>query len=237
MLFQGLHIPPSGSKQSILQQETRKRVWACLIACEAGCSVTFGRPFGLGTSHLIRMAVPLNVNDEVSFSPVSMVCCIRADIVLATQQITVASEDWPSDSSDITLYTSLIAQAHMAKITSSVHDSILCAHPAPSLKRIQRYDASIIEAFHELPVSFQHLDPNGPWHHACAITLWRIRDFRAILYRPVLLAAAWDARRQKQLSAGVKEAIRYASIFRMLSLWANWEFAFPVSAELWRWKT
>ena len=114
----------------------------------------------------------------------------------------------PPESSEITLYTSLIAQAHMAKTTSSIHDSILCAHPAPSLKRIQRYDASILEAFHELPVAFQHPDPNSAWYHACLITLWRIRDFRAILYRPVLLAAAWDARRQKQLSSGVKEAIK-----------------------------
>ena len=120
----------------------------------------------------------------------------------------MTSEDMPPEFSEITLYTSLIAQAHMAKTTSSIHDSILCAHPAPSLKRIQRYDASILGAFHELPVAFQHPDPNSAWYHACSITLWRIRDFRAILYRPVLLAAAWDARRQKQLSSGVKEAIK-----------------------------
>jgi hypothetical protein len=131
------------------------------------------------------------------------------ELTLPVQHVTVSTTSVPIESGDITIYSSLIAQGHMAQVTSSIHDNILCANPAPSLDRIKRYDARILDAFHALPDFVRHPDPKSAWHRACSITLWRIRDFRAILYRPVLLTAAWDARRQKQLSAGVREAIEW----------------------------
>lgn len=61
----GLHATSSHSALSPFEQETRKRTWWCLVAHEAGCSVTFGRPFGFGRLKLSRIPLPANNHDKV----------------------------------------------------------------------------------------------------------------------------------------------------------------------------
>ncbi len=64
----GLHTTPAKSANcSVLEHETRKRLWWSIAVLEAGCSVTFGRPYGLSRTAVVTMPMPINCNDEVSF--------------------------------------------------------------------------------------------------------------------------------------------------------------------------
>ncbi|KAL1407735.1 lactose regulatory protein lac9 and GAL4-like protein [Vanrija albida] len=181
----GLHTPLAGWHGSPLEKEMRSRVWWSIISLESGCSVTFGRPQGVGSVYLGAVPLPINCSDE---------------------HLTVSSETRPHNVSDITSYSAVIMQSTLARIATLVHDRILQSH-TPTLEQIKRYDAKIVAAISTLPAEWHN--PAGPYRLARSIQVWRIRDFRAILYRPILLAAAWDARNGNHLSIspGMREAI------------------------------
>ena len=179
----GLHTPTTST--SLLDKEMRNRVWWALVTLEAGCSVTFGRPHALGTTNLKRMRLPLNCDDE---------------------HLTVSTMEQPQEVDYPTQYTALIIQSHLAKATCRIHDRILQSHPAPSIDQVTWSDNHFVEIFNEIPPFM--LNTNiGPHRLSRSIQLWRARDFRAILYRPVLLAAAWDSSRRKMLNPLVQTAI------------------------------
>ncbi len=60
----GLHSAPANT-HSLLDRELRKRVWWCIATLEAGCSVTFGRPYGLSRAVITSAPLPINCDDEV----------------------------------------------------------------------------------------------------------------------------------------------------------------------------
>lgn len=62
----GLHTPLTSWRCSPLGQEMRSRVWWALVTMEAGCSVTFGRPPGVGRAQLRSVPLPINCDDQVS---------------------------------------------------------------------------------------------------------------------------------------------------------------------------
>jgi hypothetical protein len=106
-----------------------------------------------------------------------------------------------------TLYSTLIAHSKLACATTKLHTAILQLQPAPSLEQIKHYDQMIVQVIRDLPeyminptISVQHTFPRY-------VLLWRLRDWRAILYRPILLAAAWDQVKEKYLSPAIVEAI------------------------------
>ena len=119
----------------------------------------------------------------------------------------------PTESTGPTLYSALIVQARLACVMSDIHSSILQANPAPTYDQIRRYDARVLAVVQAMPNhmkdSKDHVvgGPGASWYFAKSVTMWRIRDFRAILYRPILLTAAWDSMRHNELSAGSREAI------------------------------
>lgn len=181
----GLHDPSTSARLSPFDQESRKRVWWCLITNETGCSVTFGRPNGVGAALSGPMPLPLNIDDE---------------------HLTVSSEMLPESVDTETKHSALLIQARVARAMATVHDRILLSYPAPTLEQINGWDKRIADAIARLPEPLQHAQ-SGRYRFARASQLWRTRDFRAILYRPILLAAAWDSSSQSELPRQVREAI------------------------------
>lgn len=181
----GLHDPSTSARLSLFEQESRKRVWWCLITNETGCSVTFGRPNGAGAALSGPMPLPLNIDDE---------------------HLTVSSDELPEPVSSETKYSALLIQARVARAMATVHDRILLSYPAPTLDQINTWDQRIAQALARLPDALQHAT-SGQYRFARASQLWRTRDFRAILYRPILLAGAWDSSSQDELPRSVRDAI------------------------------
>lgn len=181
----GLHDPTTSSRLSPFEQESRKRVWWCLITNETGCSVTFGRPNGVGAALSGPMPLPLNIDDE---------------------HLTVSSEECPQSMNTPTKYSALLIQARAARAMAPVHDRILLSHPAPTLEQIKVWDDGIAQAIARLPEAVLQAS-SGRYRFARAAQVWRTRDFRAILYRPILLAAAWDSSSHTELPRAVREAV------------------------------
>jgi transcriptional regulatory protein GAL4 len=188
----GLHTPVTSWRCSPLEKEMRIRVWWAIVTLEAGCSVTFGRPHAIGSGLLSTVPLPINCEDE---------------------HLTVSSLATPTSVDSPTLYTALVVQARLARATCPVHDRILQAHPAPTVEQIKRYDERILAVINQLPPFMKVVsDQDGRCRLARSVQVWRARDFRAILYRPVLLAAAWDSSNRKELSSTVRQAIEYANL-------------------------
>jgi len=181
----GLHTPTTSTRASPLDKEMRARVWWALVTLEAGCSVTFGRPHALGSAALVALAPPLNCDDE---------------------HLTVSTQEKPTEVAVPTRYTALIVQSHLARATCSVHDKILHSSPAPTIEQVKWCDEHIVAAVEGLPPFMLNMS-DGEYRLARSVQIWRARDFRAILYRPVLLAAAWDSSRRRKLSPVVQNAI------------------------------
>lgn len=87
----------------------------------------------------------------------------------------------------------MILQASIARVVSSIHEAVLRSTVAPTYEEIQEYDAQIVSAVNSLP-AYLRSGTDGAYHFAHCIHTWSTRDFRASLFRPFLLAAAWDAR-------------------------------------------
>lgn len=181
----GLHTPAAGKKCSVLEKEMRIRVWWSLVALEAGCAVTFGRPHSVGPFQLAAIPLPLNEDDEY---------------------LTVSTTVQPKPCDRPTLYTALIVQAKLAKVTCGIHDRILQSHPAPTVEQVKRYDERVVSVL-QAQSNISQVEQNDPYQLARRVQLWRIKDFRAVLHRPILLAAAWDTSHRKILLPGVREAI------------------------------
>jgi hypothetical protein len=65
----------------------------------------------------------------------------------------------------------------------------------------------ILQVIGDLPSYITY--PTGPvaFKFSRYVLIWRLRDWRAILYRPILLAAAWDQVKEKHLSPAIVDAI------------------------------
>ncbi|WRT69365.1 uncharacterized protein IL334_006349 [Kwoniella shivajii] len=181
----GLHTPVTSRRCSALEKEIRVRVWWSIVTLEAGCAVTFGRPHAHSPLQLAAVPFPLNCDDE---------------------HLTVSTTSAPESCDRPTLYTPLIDQAKLAKVACGIHDRILQSHPAPTVEQVKRYDQRILSALQVEP-DFSRSYTDGPYAFARGAQIWRARDYRAILHRPILLAAAWDTSHRKALSPGVIEAL------------------------------
>lgn len=190
----GLHLPSriglAGGivhRTSVLRSEMRTRIWCSLVTLEVGCAVTFGRPNAVAHSQLKSIPPPINCED---------------------QSLTVSTTLPPTDIDRPTMYSALIVQVHLAKATCLVYDRILHCHRAPTLEQIQWCDKQIANAAAHLPPTMITPPTRGPCNLALAVQVWRTRDQRAILYRPVLLAAAWSSSQYHLVDPKVGDCIQ-----------------------------
>jgi transcriptional regulatory protein GAL4 len=180
----GLHLGP-GPDGSALDGEMRLRVWWCVVTLEAGCAVTFGRPHPAGAYQLEAAVLPVNCDDE---------------------HLTVSSTMRPQSQPYVTLYSPLVYQSRLARVTCAILDRVLHSHSALTVAQLRQYDARVSHVVDATPAAFFDLS-YGRFQLSRAIQKWRTKDFRAMLYRPLLLGAAWGSR-GRQVSEEVVEAIK-----------------------------
>lgn len=169
----GLHTPVTSPRCTPFEREMRLRVWWAVVTIEAGCSVTFGRPHPAGAFQLDAAPIPINCDDE---------------------HLTVGSGDAPGNIGEVTMYSALVYQSRLARVTCALVDRILHSNPAPAVHELRKYDNRIVSVIESMPEYMRTAPPPGPYALAMNIQHWRTRDIRAILYRPLLLGAAWGNR-------------------------------------------
>nr|XP_019045948.1 hypothetical protein I302_06339 [Kwoniella bestiolae CBS 10118]OCF24878.1 hypothetical protein I302_06339 [Kwoniella bestiolae CBS 10118] len=192
----GLHMPPAptrtrtssdASTQSLaFRKELRVRVWWSIVGLEIGCAITLGRPSAVAHAELASCVFPINCDDE---------------------SFTVSSLDPPTDSPHPTVYSALNVQCHLAKAVCQVYDRILHCDRPPTIEQIRWCDKRIVEAFETVPQSIRGQPTLGPNRLALAVQMWRMRDHRAILYRPVMLAAAFASWQYRIFDPNVEECV------------------------------
>lgn len=115
----GLHVStPSGSGGglTVLESETRCRVWWCLVTLETGMCMTYGRNHALSLPSLSTARLPVNTDDE---------------------HLTVSTSQPPPDSAGITRYTPLIKQAKLANVVLHSLDRISGSLPSPTVEQVK----------------------------------------------------------------------------------------------------
>ena len=205
----GIHTAATSEKLSPLEREVRIRLWWGLVTLEAGCSSTFGRPPGI-TPAMTTIPFPINCDDE---------------------DLTVSSQKKPPDGDRPTLYTPLLTQARLAQKFFGLHDRISRSLPFPTVEQIKWCG----DAFRDEVLSFPGFMHSGDLRKhdlSRAVQSWRARDQRSILYRPVLLSAAWS--RGDGSEGAASDIVEYVIHLLCLDLVLKFSTA-PV--DRWRWKT
>lgn len=183
----GLHLGSSSETgTSALDGEMRLRVWWGVVTLEAGCAVTFGRPHPAGAYQLGSTVLPVNCDDE---------------------HLTVSSTSRPDDRDHTTLYSALLYQSRLARGTCAILDRVLHSHSALTVSQLRQYESRVSRVVDTTSAAFFDVS-QGRFQLSRAIQMWRTKDFRAMLYRPLLLGAAWGSR-GRQVSDEVIDAIKY----------------------------
>lgn len=169
----GIHVSMHTSKNaglSVLESEMRHRTYWGLVALETGHCMTYGRPHGFNIPSLSTTKLPINTDDGL---------------------LTVSTVEAPTDANRVTLYTALIYQAWLSEMASRSLDRLSRSLPSPTAEQIKWCGDQFREQLAALPIYMQPGAP-GPYKFARAVQCWRSRDYQSILYRPVLLSAAWN---------------------------------------------
>nr|XP_018266380.1 uncharacterized protein I303_00355 [Kwoniella dejecticola CBS 10117]OBR88538.1 hypothetical protein I303_00355 [Kwoniella dejecticola CBS 10117] len=201
----GIHSSASQPKTDPLSEESRTRLWWGLVALETGCSTTFGRPHGFGHASYLVARSPVNCDDD---------------------DLTVGDSVLPQDSDHVSLYTALVMQTKLAKKMLQLQDRISRSLPYPTVEQIKWCGESFLADVEAYPAYMQPGTP-GPFRLARAIQTWRARDFASILYRPVLLSAAWNASGPHNAGAALTEVIDGCRSLALDSLRELREFGGP----------
>ncbi|WWC94251.1 hypothetical protein V866_001091 [Kwoniella sp. B9012] len=172
-------------KSNPLAEEIRTRLWWGLVALEAGCSTTFGRPHGFGHASYLVARLPVNCDDD---------------------DLTVTDTVLPEDADHVALYTALLMQTKLAKKMLQLQDRISRSLPYPTVEQIKWCGQSFLADVRSYPAYMQPGTP-GPFRLARAIQNWRARDYASILFRPVLLSAAWNSSGPHNAGADLTEII------------------------------
>ncbi|WRT69062.1 uncharacterized protein IL334_006045 [Kwoniella shivajii] len=192
----GIHSSAGHPKTNPLDGEIRTRLWWGLVALEAGCSTCFGRPHGFGHASYLLTRQPVNCDDD---------------------DLTVADSALPQDVDRVALYTALVMQTKLAKKLLHLQDRISRSLPYPTIDQIKWCGESFLADVQSYPAYMQPGTP-GPFRLARAIQSWRARDFASILYRPVLLSAAWNSSGPHNAGTALSEVIDACRLLAMDSL-------------------
>ena len=184
----GVHVSvPSGNGTglTVLECEMRSRIWWGLVTLEAGMSMTYGRPHGICLPSLSAVRLPVNVEDE---------------------HLTVSTPVQPAAASYVTRYTALIKQARLAQMAFHSLDRISRSLPSPTVEQVRWCSDYFRDQLAALPAYMQSTAP--PQHRlACAVQIWRSRDYQSVLCRPVFLSAAWKAGATATSDQSVREVV------------------------------
>lgn len=193
----GLHKEFQGWNISPLSMEIRRRVWWNLCAFDVGATITFSRP-DVWPYKGVEVSFPLNVNDKVLQSSVSLPWLI-------VQDLTAASTTYPPESTQITPYTAVATQARFFIAAHTCYDRVI-SKPFPSADELVRLEDDLITPWMETVPSFFKEDAQVPPRYALAqaVMAWRLRNLRIIMYRPYVIRRA--VRRKADVDDGSEKA-------------------------------
>lgn len=178
----GLHKEFPTWEASLLAIEMRRRCWYCLYIFDVGGIITFSRPLDFPDDG-IDVELPMNVHDSVSIVHVKHLYYAKI-----LQDITASSKQRPDPAPETTIYTHLRAQATFHLATSCIYSRIISS-PFPSVTSLIEMDESLIaDWLANLPPFFTEKAPQRPKFRLChAILQWRYRNFRILMFRPILV--------------------------------------------------
>ncbi|EGV65453.1 hypothetical protein CANTEDRAFT_129707 [Yamadazyma tenuis ATCC 10573] len=162
----GLHKQISDTNESLLDQETKRRIWWCLYIFDCGQTITYGRPLGIPCAG-IDSRLPLNILDT---------------------ELTGFTISLPKEQDSSTDYTSLRLQSLFHIFTNSIYERII-TDPFPSSQELLKWDEMYIQRWkNQIPEYFKE-DATVPpkYRLAHAVIEWRVRNLRIIMYRTFLL--------------------------------------------------
>ncbi|GAA6010155.1 hypothetical protein JCM10207_005642 [Rhodosporidiobolus poonsookiae] len=159
----GLHCESSARNLSPFEQESRRRVWWCLVAFDSGAQLTFGHPSTLPTAGVDVQ--PLLCVSDVSFTPAAIVR--------------------PPSSDHATAYSSLFYQCLFHQLASQII-SFLTTRPNLTAAEALRLCSDIDLLQTSLPAYFFSSQP-GWFAFARAKMAWRIENLRLVVLRQVFL--------------------------------------------------
>lgn len=183
----GLHVSDpeaDETKLTVLESEMRVRIWWVLVTLEAGMSMTFGRSHSIPLSSLAAVPLPVNCNDE---------------------HLTASSTERPADVQYPTRYAPLIVQARLAQMAFHTQDRISRSLPSPTVEQVKWCGDYFHERLRTLP-SYA----NQRSTFAQIVQVWRARDYRSAVYRPVYLSAAWSTGQPTSSDVTVRTIVEYA---------------------------
>ncbi|KIW22409.1 uncharacterized protein PV07_12297 [Cladophialophora immunda] len=168
----GLHKEFRGWQTAPFKKEIRRRVWWSLCVLDVGATVTYGRPLNWPQVG-VDIPFPVNVHEK---------------------DLQMDSPSYPPEVNEATIYTYVRTQSSYHLHTIRIYNRLI-SNPIPSAPELISLDDELIEGWlNSLPPYFR--DDNLPLPNQYllghAISRWRFRIMRIIMYRPFLIRWAQD---------------------------------------------
>ncbi|CAN9288557.1 unnamed protein product [Alternaria sp. RS040] len=174
---------------TLIERETRRRVWWGLYIFDSGASTTFGRAIMLPDQETMDVHSVLNIKDEVRLPNGGDI-----DDSLTPQTITL-----PTEVDEATIYSSLRAQSSFHLQTNHISNKLL-AEPGLSAEAALALNSSVDAWTHTVPPYFQlSRAPSSSvqWYVFARSRLWwRFWNLKIIIFRQILLRRAISERGQ-----------------------------------------
>ncbi|OAP55368.1 hypothetical protein AYL99_10341 [Fonsecaea erecta] len=168
----GLHKEFRGWQTAPFKKEIRRRVWWSLCVLDVGATVTYGRPLNWPQVG-VDIPFPLNIHEK----DLQMDCT-----------------SYPPEVNEPTIYTYVRTQSSYHLHTIRIYNRLI-SNPIPSAAELISLDDELIEGWlSSLPPYFRdnHLALPNEYLLGHAISRWRFRIMRIIMYRPFLIRWAQD---------------------------------------------
>ncbi|CAN9268356.1 unnamed protein product [Alternaria alternata] len=174
---------------TLIERETRRRVWWGLYIFDSGASTTFGRAIMLPDQETMDVHSVLNIKDEVRLPNGG-----DLDDSLTPQTVTL-----PTEVDEATIYSSLRAQSSFHLQTNHISNKLL-AEPGLSAEAALALNSSVDAWTHTVPPYFQlSRAPSSSvqWYVFARSRLWwRFWNLKIIIFRQILLRRAISERGQ-----------------------------------------
>ncbi|EXJ69541.1 uncharacterized protein A1O5_07577 [Cladophialophora psammophila CBS 110553] len=169
----GLHKEFRGWQTAPFRKEIRRRIWWSLCVLDVGATVTYGRPLNWPQVG-VDIPFPLNIHEK---------------------DLQMDSPSYPSEVNETTIYTYVRTQSSYHLHTIRIYNRLI-SNPIPSAAELISLDDELIEGWlSSLPPYYRDDDLPLPNQYLLghAISRWRFRIMRIIMYRPFLIRWAQDS--------------------------------------------
>ncbi|KAJ5743810.1 hypothetical protein N7533_008680 [Penicillium manginii] len=185
----GLHKEIQSPVMNLFEREMRRRIWHCLYIFDVGAIITFSRPLDF-PSNGVDAELPMDVHDTA---------------------ITQGTRTTPQFSTETTIYTHMRAQVSFHMVTSEIYSRMISTSFPSASELIEADDRLISHWLSSLPPHFQEDATQNVTFRLChSILRWRYRNFRTLMYRPILIRRVMS--RRGQISTSGEESNHHEDI-------------------------